>query len=376
MDQSVDAKNYVNAIEHKLWAAYAFEYPRFGHDTNNITESVNAQWVDIRKLPPLQMMDAIYTLLMKTVYERHHRNQRSTELVDVLLLKFNERLINSRRYQVFASGNGIYQVQIPDSRKKHIVNLKEHTCNCMLFEEYQSLCTHAIIACQYESEDPYKLFAEEYTLLVYRKTYSHFLWPLSIENLESASGVLPPVFKKQRGRPTTKRIRKGARKRKEKKCSKCHGTGHNIRKCRFAPAINGRQQRTQERELSIASSSSSSASSASSASSRFGSDADEEVFYNALDEVDQAESDLYYKQVARAWEIVNHQQDLESDSELSVQASSLFASIEVGGISQGDSMGSTSQGDSMDISKANNVQEVVTSPRRTRSGKVVRYKDE
>jgi len=115
---------------------------------------------------------------------------------------------------------------------------------------------------------------------------------------------------------------------------------------------------------------SSSSSSTSSASSRFGSDVNEEVFYNALDEVDQAESDLYHKQVARAWEIVNHQQqeqNVESNKELSVQASST---------GQGDSMGSTGQGDSMDISKANNVQEVVTSPRRTRSGKVVRYRDE
>jgi hypothetical protein len=63
--------------------------------------------------------------------------------------------------------------------------------------------------------------------------------------------MLPPVFKKQRGRPTTKQKRKGDWKRKEMKCSKCNGLGHNIQKCRFAPAINGRQQRARERELSI-----------------------------------------------------------------------------------------------------------------------------
>ena len=103
------------------------------------------------------------------------------------------------------------------------------------------------------------------------------------------------------------------------------------------------------------------------------------MFYNVLDEVDQAESDLYHKQVARAWEIVNHQQqeqNVESNKELSVQASSTGQGDSMGSASQGDSMGSTGQGDSMDISKANNVQEVVTSPRRTRSGKVVRYRDE
>ena len=186
------------------------------------------------------MMDAIYTLLMQTIHERHYWNQRSIVLADIPLSKFNDRLANSQRYRVFASGDGIYQVQIPNSGRKHIVNLKEETCDCLLFQEYRSPCTHAIVACRHQAEDPYKLFAEEYTTPIYRKTYKRFLRPFSIENLASIPTVLPPVFQQQRGRPTTKRKRKGDWKRKATKCSKCGGTGHNIRKCRFAPAINGR----------------------------------------------------------------------------------------------------------------------------------------
>lgn len=84
----------------------------------------------------------------------------------------------------------MYQVQIPNSGKKHIVNLKEHTCNYTRFEEYDSPCIHAIVAYQHEVEDPYKLFAEEYTVSMYRKTYNHFLQPFSIENLQSKPRVL------------------------------------------------------------------------------------------------------------------------------------------------------------------------------------------
>ena len=332
-DQSINAWNYVNDIDHKLWSYHAFVHPRFGHDTNNITESVNFQWADIRKLPPLQMMDSIYTWLMNKVYERHHRNQRSTAIADVPLSKFNDRLLSSRKYRVSPSGNGMYQVQIPDSEKKFIVNLKEYTCNCTFFQEYVSPCTHAIAASRYEAEDPYKLFAEEYTVPIYRKMYMHFLRPFNIENL-SAANVLPPVFKKQHGRPTTKRIRKGDWKRKETKCSKCKGPRHNIRKCKFAPAINGRQQRARGRELSVSSSSSGGS------NSGLDSNTDEEALR------DQMESALYHKQIARAWEIVNRRQQerereekeyiqeqeqtgkQESDSELSIIASSLFDSIE------------------------------------------------
>jgi hypothetical protein len=98
----------------------------------------------------------------------------------------------------------VYQVQIPNSGKKHIINLKECTCNCTRFEEYDSPCVYVIVAYQHEVEDPYKLFAEEYTVSTYRKMYNHFLQLFSIENLQSEPRVLPPIFKKQRGRPTTK----------------------------------------------------------------------------------------------------------------------------------------------------------------------------
>ena len=269
---------------------------------------------------------------------------------------------------MFASGNSIYQVQIPDSRKKHIVNLKEETCDCTLFQEYRSLCAHAIVACRHKEEDPYKLFAKEYTTLLYRKTYKHFLQPLSIENLKSTSTVLPLVFKKQRGRPITKRLRKGALKRKETKCSKCHIVGHNKRKCRFALAINGRQQRAQERDLLIDSSNSSS-------SSDLSSDASEDA---ALDAADQAESSIYYEQVARAWEIVNRQQqelDSESNSELSVLASSLFNGMD--GVESGQ--GNMVESGDVEMGRIRNSltdQNVGTSPRRMRSGKVVQYRAE
>jgi len=42
-EKDIHARNYVNAINHQLWANYAFRYSRYGHDTNNITESVNSQ---------------------------------------------------------------------------------------------------------------------------------------------------------------------------------------------------------------------------------------------------------------------------------------------------------------------------------------------
>jgi hypothetical protein len=92
-------------------------------------------------------------------------------------------------------------VQIPDTGVKYIVNLQERQCDCTNFSEYELLCTHAIVACRHEVEDPYNLFYLYFTVSLYKKTYEHFLKPIGIENLSSTAGLLPPVFKKQRGRP-------------------------------------------------------------------------------------------------------------------------------------------------------------------------------
>jgi hypothetical protein len=119
-----------------------------------------------------------------------------------------------------------------------------------------------------------------------------------------------------------------------------------------------------------------------------GSDVDNKVLHSALDEnrLYQAEMELYNAQVARAHEIVqlrHREWGIESDSELSVLASSQF-SIDDIGLGQGVSveLGDVEIGrtgevqDSQDHSVDSGIQGIEISPRRTRSGKVVKYRDD
>jgi hypothetical protein len=200
--------------------------------------------------------------------------------------------------------------------------------------------------------------------------------------------ILPPLFKKQRGRPPTKLIRKGAAQWKATKCSKCLQTSHNRWKCRFAPAINGRQQRARDRELSSLSSDLGSKPSDGLPSS-LDSDSDSDAPHSAFDESEaegQAESDLYHMRIRRAHEIVNrrHQEwgltekNDESDSGPSELASSLFngmkgiqmgSDIEVGGGMEdlGDTGATINSGMSI---------QGTTNPRTMRSGRIIKYTDE
>ena len=188
-------------------------------------------------------MDAIWSTVMETIYNRYHRAQQSTVLADVPFAKFKECQQTSRRYRVFKSRVGVYQVQIPNSGRKYIVELAENSCSCRNFWEYHGPCAHAIAACRFEAEDPYEHFSNAYTLKSYRRTYEVAMPPLSIENLPSDPSILPPLIAKKRGRPRVKRIRKGALKRKQTKCTNCLQLGHNKRRCVAQPAQNARAER-------------------------------------------------------------------------------------------------------------------------------------
>jgi hypothetical protein len=91
-------------------------------------------------------MNAIWSYIMKTVHDRGIRPQKGFPIADIPWAKFQERLKDSQRFRVFESGNGIYQVQIPDTGNKFTVNLREFICSCPNFWEYQAPCSHAICA--------------------------------------------------------------------------------------------------------------------------------------------------------------------------------------------------------------------------------------
>ena len=112
------------------------------------------------------------------------------------------------------------------------MDLLRKTYECTNFQEYISLYAYGIAACKYASIDPFKKFSTYHKLRVYCDTYSGFLWPISIQDLESDLDIHPPIIRKQCGRPKSKRMQKGANKRKYKTCSTCgKKTRHDKRTC-------------------------------------------------------------------------------------------------------------------------------------------------
>ncbi len=191
-------------------------------------------------------MDAIYSYTIKMFYKRANKTQKSQLITDVPMAKFEARIKTSRRFRVFLSRNRVHQIEDPETGRKWVINLEERVCECQDFYEYQSPCSHAIAAARHKEIDPIGLFLSAYTTRQYRHTYSQPLPPVSIQELTTDDKVLPPIIRKQAGRPRIKRIRKGAWNRKQTRCTSCLEWGHNKRSCRGQPVSSGRRQRAQD----------------------------------------------------------------------------------------------------------------------------------
>jgi hypothetical protein len=87
-----------------------YQWPRYGHDTSNIAESLNSAWRNIRTLQPLKM-DSIWSYIVKTVHDRKIRPQMVFAIPDVPWKKFQDRV---------------------QAQSSHF-NVREFDCSCLNF---------------------------------------------------------------------------------------------------------------------------------------------------------------------------------------------------------------------------------------------------
>lgn len=89
---SAAAVTYIDGIGDRshYCKAYAplFDYPRYGHTTSNIGESMNSRLREERKLTPLYCLEAIWIKQMNLVYSRYTAPQNDEVFYGEELTKF------------------------------------------------------------------------------------------------------------------------------------------------------------------------------------------------------------------------------------------------------------------------------------------------
>ena len=109
-------------------------------------------------------------------------------------------------------------------------------CSCRVWDVEEIPCAHALVVLRMLNLDTYSYVSEFYYRETLSATYngciqpvgSHFDWRV----VDSVMKILPPVFKRQAGRPRKQRIPSVGEFSSSTRCSNCNRKGHNSRTCK------------------------------------------------------------------------------------------------------------------------------------------------
>jgi hypothetical protein len=129
--------------------------------------------------------------------------------------------------------------------KQYKVDLEKQTCSCFKWELTGIPCCHGVATILHRKLKQKNYVNACYHTSTYLRIYGHLLQPTNGRELwlKAQGGiVLPPIFKKQPGRPNKQKRRKNSDEIKNPykmkkagyahRCSSCHQVGHKKQSCK------------------------------------------------------------------------------------------------------------------------------------------------
>ena len=166
------------------------------------------------------------------------------------------RPLSKRSWISVRTGEDSYQVSGPSGQ--YVVNMREFTCSCRLWQLNGIPCTHAIATINKNGQDVSDYVSHYYLRSTMSMLYENVLYPINgMDNWPKTSAVgfelAPPRMKRQRGQP--KKLRReepqvrhhenGAESLRRTyilRCRRCGTEGHNRRTCTNDPRVDARTE--------------------------------------------------------------------------------------------------------------------------------------
>ena len=159
-------------LEHALrehWVEYYFPGNRYGHNTSNIAESLNAWLLDAREKPISALVEDHRHKRMKWFAERREKDLNTEGiLVSKAAQQINTALNCARRYSVLKSNNVVHEIFSPETIRTYIVKLDSKTCTCFEWQLSGLPCGHALAVSLKLHHNPREYAKEFYRLDAYR----------------------------------------------------------------------------------------------------------------------------------------------------------------------------------------------------------------
>ncbi|XP_043693045.1 uncharacterized protein LOC122643493 [Telopea speciosissima] len=247
--KEIDNDAYLWLMRNKpnLLAWHTFDNrARSDHITNNMSESFNNWITDLRNKPILILVDELISTLMDRFYKMYSRGRTYHDtLTPKARGKLNKVQEESRIFRVLLADD--FQYELTDNiASRCLVNLKDRTCCCKVWESTGMPCKHTAAAILHKRELLETYCDAYYNMQKCMVAYAGFIAPLPALNglREDVMNyvVQPPLLKRMPGRPHVNRRREQdeapttefRKKSRTIRCNNCKQLGHNKRKCQRA----------------------------------------------------------------------------------------------------------------------------------------------
>ncbi|KAL0325623.1 UNVERIFIED_CONTAM: hypothetical protein Sradi_5131600 [Sesamum radiatum] len=204
------AYEWLLKIPAEMWSRHAFD-PRIKNDhvTNNISESFN-HWVgELRSKPILTLVDGLRAKLMSRLQKRKQKGIKWSGLVVPNVVKgLNLVKEESRKCHLLVAGD--YEFEVQDENINYIVNLRERTWNCRVWDISGIPCRHAALGISHRREDLDSYCDSRFFKENYMKAYKYSIHPVPDQTfwphgVDVTPTLLPPIIKRMPGRPKKSR---------------------------------------------------------------------------------------------------------------------------------------------------------------------------
>ena len=224
---------------------------------NNICETFNSKIALAREKAIISMLEDIRTSQMERLQIRGQWIKSYNHAVPPVIKEIVDKwYARASSWRATWNGDTSYQVSGPSGQ--YVVNMRDFTCSCRLWQLTGIPCTHAIATINKNGEDVMRYVSRYYLKSTMTMLYENVLYPINgVDNWpKSCDGALelaPPRTKRQRGRP--KKLRReepqirlhadggeSLRRTFIMRCRRCGQEGHNRRTCTNDPRTDARAE--------------------------------------------------------------------------------------------------------------------------------------
>jgi hypothetical protein len=211
---------------------------------NNICETFNSKIVVARTKPVMTILETIRRYLTTRIQKNRDAMLKYQGLICPRIQEKLQKCKEESKGCTPKWGRG-NMYMVTSDRKKYIVDIVKKSCACNRWDLTGIPCKHVVRAISYKGHNTEDYVDDYFKKKTYMRVYSHLIqpcngldfWPIAVGDL-----VLPPIHRKQPGRPKRMHRRRDPNEHQNShklkwnqnslRCGQCHQIGHNKRSCK------------------------------------------------------------------------------------------------------------------------------------------------